>query len=67
MEENSVEFIFTIYHLIYKNVFRSNKENATSYEKLYNFQRKNTKTGQNFQKFVPENIVFLGFWAKISS
>lgn len=47
--------------------FRSNKENATSYEKLYNFQRKHTKTGENFQKLVPENIVFLGFWAKISS
>ena len=45
-EETFAKFIFAIYilHPIYSlNLFRKNKENATSYKKLYNFQYKYIK------------------------
>ena len=37
------------------------KKNANSYKNLYDFQRKDTKTGLNLQEFIPQNTVILGF------
>ena len=39
-------------------------ENAISYEKLFDFQGKHTKTGHNSQEFVPQNTVILGYWTE---
>ena len=57
-EETFANKIFAIYDLICKNLLRKNKENATSYEKLYDFQRKLTKTEHDSQKLVLQNSVF---------
>ena len=40
------------------------KENATSYEKLFDFQGNHPKTGHNSQEFVPHNTVILGYWTE---
>ena len=60
-KEIFAEFIFAIYDLICKNLFRKNKANATSYEKLCDFPRKHTKTGLELQKFVLQNTMFLDY------
>ena len=39
----------------------SAKENATSYEKPFDFQGKYTKTGHNSQELFPQNAAILGY------
>ena len=57
-EETFAKEIFAIYNLTRNTLFRKNKEKATSYEKLYSFQRKHTKTGNDSQKVVLKNSAF---------
>ena len=41
-------------------MFRKNEENPTSYKKLYNFQRKHSKTGHYSQKICSAKHSLLG-------
>ena len=57
-----MEFIFANYDFICKNLSAKMKINAEPYIKTYNFQKTRTNNGYDFQKFIPQNAMFWGYW-----
>lgn len=62
------ECAFVIDNLTRKNLLLKNIENDTSYKKIYDFQRKHSKTGHISHQIVKQNTIFLSCWTtEISS